>query len=136
MRYEFDRIDILKGGWAKSAAKTRAAKRNGKLGGRPPSRTLLERILKRSVAKDEVKHIKSVLETHMLLREQQYVWGFFECPSITGPHYPTKSWRRIPPHVRQAMNHVRALVKIYKQPKKPTWRAPRRGSARWAAENL
>lgn len=98
------------GGKSKSPAKVTAAKRNGKLGGRPSTRTLLERILNRKVTADEHSAFRDKVLCHVLLGEQQYITNFFQ---TDWEGTPTVSWRGLPQKVRQAIRHVKAVSKIY-----------------------
>jgi hypothetical protein len=47
-----------KGGKAKTKVKSKTAQANGKLGGRPPSKTLAERLLHRSIQPEQKKYIR------------------------------------------------------------------------------
>jgi hypothetical protein len=107
MRYEFDIFDQMGGGYSKSPAKVAAARKNGreskkedKKGGRPPTRTLAERLLGRPLrTKAEREGFKEALE-QLLQREQQELVRFFgvhdihaRVPVIRPLTAPTNKWR-------------------------------------------
>jgi hypothetical protein len=67
-----------RGGQSRSAAKRRASRDNGEFGGRPSTRSLIERVLRRPVNVHQGKKVFSLLE-HLLPEEQQ---TFCECFSL------------------------------------------------------
>jgi hypothetical protein len=123
-----------KGGRSRSRNKGAAARRNGQNGGRTSKRTLLERILNRKVTPGEWPAIRDKVLDHILEREKQHVTSFFKAHWTEVPHV---SWRQVPPHVRQAIRHVKAAVAIFlPSPRKPKWVAPSfavipKGSHEW-----
>jgi len=124
MRYEFDGIDRFAGGVSRSDAKVAAARRNGQKcqkgkGGRPSTRTLIERILNRPVTPKQWSMIREKILSRLLLGEQQTVTQFFGVEWTEVPH---RSWRSIPPHVRQAMRHIKSCAEIYGR--WPKWVSP------------
>ena len=103
-----------KGGLSRSPAKVKAARRNGRKGGRPTKdHTLLERLLNRRHVSDATwKHLyHEVIKRHMLIGDTQVIEKFFQVAHFT--HIPVRWPKRIPLHVRQAIRHLKAVVTIY-----------------------
>jgi hypothetical protein len=121
------------GGKSRSKAKVVAAKSNGKLGGRTSNRSLIERILNRSVPPKQWSMIRDKVFSRILIGDQQKVIHFF------GVHHwtdvPHRSWRSIPPHIRPLIRHIKACALIYgRWPKwvPPTFTVMSEGEfARW-----
>ncbi len=114
-RYEFNLLDQMSGGYSKTPAKVAAARANGRkctkgMGGRPSTRTLIERVLNRRIDADAWKQIRAKLFRYILVMEQEAVPAFFECE---WNDIPCKSWRGLPQYVRQAIRHIKAAAKIY-----------------------
>lgn len=99
-----------KGGRSKSKAKVKAARSNGKLGGRPSTRTLIERVLNRRVTPEEWKNIQTYVMRRILLGHQDFIPSYFECD---WDDVPRKSWRGLPLQVRQSIRHLKAVTKIF-----------------------
>lgn len=105
MRYEFDGIDRLIGGYSKSPAKAAAARANGRkclkgTGGRPPTRTLAERLLGRSLKTPAERAGFKQAFGQLLAREQQELVQFFgvydinaRVPVMRKPFAPSSQWR-------------------------------------------
>jgi len=108
------------GGRSRSRAKVKAAKSNGKRGGRPTTSTLLERILKRNVTPEEWLVFRAKVLPHVLAGEQQIVTKYFQAEWM---EIPTVSWRGLPTQVRQAIRHIKAVAKIY--PWRPRTQPPK-----------
>jgi hypothetical protein len=122
VRYEFHNLDRIIGGGSTSPAKVAAARANGLkckkgMGGRPTSRTLIERILKRPVPPEEWKRIERHVLSLILLGHQQLVTDFFNCD---WNEIPTRSWRGLPERVRLTIRHIKAATRIYLPKARPT----------------
>src|ERR1035441_989011 len=65
-----------KGGSTKTKRKSQASRANGKLGGRPPSKTLAERLLRRSIHPEQQKYIRLAL-SDMLANERHQLEEYF-----------------------------------------------------------
>jgi len=99
-----------KGGRSRSRNKVAAAQRNGKNGGRPSRRTLIERVLNRPLSKKQWPMIRDEVLYQILQRKQQIVTEFF---GADWTDIPRRSWRSVPPHVRQTIRHIKACAHIY-----------------------
>jgi hypothetical protein len=107
MRYEFDPLDCMTGGYSKSPAKVAAARKNGreskkeeKKGGRPPTRTLAERLLGRSLKTAAERAGFKQAFSQLFMREQQELVQFFgvydidaRVPVMRKPYAPSTQWR-------------------------------------------
>jgi hypothetical protein len=114
-RYEFSVLDQMTGGFSKSPAKVEAARANGRkckkgTGGRPSTRTLIERVLDHPVTPDEWKRIREKVFTRILVGHQQLLPDFFDCD---WNETPRRSWRSLPRQVRQMIRHIKATAKIF-----------------------
>ena len=103
----FDQATIAAGhvgGKASTPEKAAAARRNAKLGGRKPTRTLTERLLNRRIVPAQHKYIAQALG-QLLQSELQQLEDFFGVTNVAGEApmhtvlWRTKS-RRIPKHIR------------------------------------
>lgn len=109
----FNFFDQSRGGSSKSPAKIKAARQNGRRGGRPSTRTLIERVLNRRVTPNEWEQLQKTVFRRILLGHQDFIPAYFEC---NWNDIPQKAWRGLPRAVRQAIRQVKALTKIF-QPK-------------------
>ncbi len=106
-----------KAGRARSAAKRRAARSNGKSGGRPPSRTLAERLLGRKLHPvDRPSFDRAVAD--LLQREQQVLAEYFGCYHILDSRpLHTKLWRqrsrRPPKEIRYFIRKIKLAFERY-----------------------
>jgi len=74
-----DRELCRKGGLSRSRAKKRAARINGRKGGREQSRTLAERLLRRRIAEDQQKAVTAAFKDfHITYRERDALIDFFD----------------------------------------------------------
>ena len=88
------------GGHSRSRAKVQASQKNGKSGGRPPSRTLAERLLGRTLSSPAHRAGFNLAVNQLLQREQQELADFFGVVSLNAriPVLPplrpaTTQWR-------------------------------------------
>jgi hypothetical protein len=65
-----------RGGKSRSSAKVRAAKRNGKLGGRPCTLTVAHHLFGRELTSEDRKRLPDVLH-QLLVREKEMLKGYF-----------------------------------------------------------
>jgi hypothetical protein len=93
-------------GRSRSVAKRRAARKNGKLGGRPAKRTLPECILRQPLTKEQRKKLKEAGWNQLLLEaEAKELLDYFQAgPALIGDDpMDTKLWqrksRRMPKHI-------------------------------------
>jgi len=101
-KHEFDWFDQFKGGKSRTPAKARAAKRNGKSGGRPPTQTLAQRIFGRALrfpAKNTHWTAKATaLEkavNNLFQGERQELQEYFDVPDLMSPApYSTVLFRK------------------------------------------
>jgi hypothetical protein len=116
-----------KGGIAKTKRKSQAARDNGKLGGRPPSKTLAERLLNRSIHLEQQKYIRQAF-SDMLASERQQLEEFFQLKAGLFEEYfahdeemfrtmdnvvwRTKS-RRVPKEIRYLIEKFRLAANHY-----------------------
>jgi hypothetical protein len=104
-------------GRARSPAKRRAARENGKAGGRPPSRTLAERLLGRKLQpRDRAAFNRAVDD--LLQREQQVLAAYFGCYHILDSRpLHTKLWRqrsrRPPKEIRYLIRKIKLAFERY-----------------------
>lgn len=108
---KLERDRAARAGSSTSRAKVEAARRNGRNGGRPSTRTLLERILNRKVTQGEYLSFRHKVLRWILYDEQQRITDHFHADWM---EIPTVSGRRTPLSVRQAIRHVKAAAKIYR----------------------
>lgn len=104
-----------KGGRAKTKLKGKTAQVNGRLGGRPPSRTLVERLLGRSILPEQQQYIDQALND-LFAREQEQIEEFFQVNSLydsaTNSAWQQKS-RRVPKRIRYLIQKLRLAVNHY-----------------------
>jgi hypothetical protein len=121
VRYEFNWIDKSRGGLSVSARKTEAARKNGKSGGRPSDRLLIERILNRRVESERSKEVLPwdnsqanwpQIRDKILSRvsDRRIVTSYFECDWMD---ISTRSWKHLPLAVRQVLRQIRRSAKIF-----------------------
>lgn len=105
-----------KGGRSRSIAKQQAARRNAKAprSGRPPTRTLAEKLLNRAVTSDQCTRFNEACREHMHFGHFHAVAQFFRIPS-GGDSFSalcTMEWHKprgkVPADVRRAI----ALLKV------------------------
>jgi len=116
-----------KGGSAKTKRKSQASRANGKLGGRPPSKTLAERLLRRSIHPEQQKYIRLALsdmlanERHQLeeyfhlkggLIEEYYAHDEEMFRTLDSTVWRTKS-RRVPKEIRYLIRKFRLAANYY-----------------------
>jgi len=122
-----DYLDRLNGAFSTSPAKTKAARRNGQAGGRPPSRTLAERLLNRKLGVDEHEQIKKLWQGNQLLlnREGHTLLNHFGGEGWVDPLeiMDSKLWRRksrrMPKEVRYVVAKFRLGVRHFLKPTAP-----------------
>jgi hypothetical protein len=85
-----------KGGLVSSASKARAARQNGRKGGRPPSRTLAERLLGRKLQPWQEEMIDKALVKNefMFVAHVKVLLDYFGVAYSTQYAFDTKVWRR------------------------------------------
>ena len=83
-----------KGGTAVSDKKRRSAQRNGKQGGRPATRTLIERLLRQKLRPGQIKALSENLWNNrfLLVNENQQLTEFFGVSAVSP--FDTKTWNR------------------------------------------
>ncbi len=116
-----------RGGSAKTKRKSQASRANGKLGGRPPSKTLAERLLRRSIHPEQQKYIRLALsdmlanERHQLeeyfhlkggLLEEYYAHDEEMFRTLDSTVWRTKS-RRVPKEIRYLIKKFRLAANYY-----------------------
>jgi hypothetical protein len=116
-----------RGGSAKTKRKSQASRANGKLGGRPPSKTLAERLLRRSIHPEQQKYIRLALsdmlanERHQLeeyfhlkggLIEEYYAHDEEMFRTLVSTVWRTKS-RRVPKEIRYLIRKFRLAANYY-----------------------
>jgi hypothetical protein len=116
-----------KGGSAKTKRKSQASRANGKLGGRPPSKTLAERLLRRSIHPEQQKYIRLALsdmlanERHQLeeyfhlkggLIEEYYAHDEEMFRTLDSTVWRTKS-RRVPKEIQYLIKKFRLAANYY-----------------------
>src|ERR1035438_367567 len=116
-----------KGGSAKTKRKSQASRANGKLGGRPPSKTLAERLLRRSIHPEQQKYIRLAL-SDMLANERHQLEEYFHLKgglieeyfahdeemfrTLDSTVWRTKS-RRVPKEIRYLIRKFRLAANYY-----------------------
>jgi len=119
-----DELDRLKGGYATSPAKAKAARENGKRGGRRATRTLAERLLNRKLSEDEHEQIKNLWRgNHLLLTgEGSTLLKHFGGEEWVDPLdiMDSKRWRRtsrrMPKEVKYVVAKFRLSVRYHLKP--------------------
>jgi ribosomal protein L31E len=105
-----------KGGKARTKVKRQAARANGRLGGRPPSRTLAERLLKRSIHPEQQKYIDEAL-SDMLALERQQLEEYFQLKNGIAEAMNSSVWRtksrRVPKQIRYLIKKFRLAANHY-----------------------
>ncbi len=106
-----------KGGKAKTKVKGQSARSNGTLGGRPPSRTLVERLLQRSIHQEQQKYIDEAL-SDMLAIERHQLEEYFQLDSGMNKAMASTLWRA---KSRRVPREIRYLIKKFsKRPDLPS----------------
>jgi hypothetical protein len=106
-----------KGGKARTKAKGKSSRANGELGGRPPSRTLVERLLGRSIHPEQQKYIDQAIDD-MFGTEKTQLEEYFQLESGMGnavmnsSAWRTKS-RRVPKEIRYMIRKFRLAANHY-----------------------
>src|ERR1019366_10102432 len=92
-----------KGGLVKTKAKGKAARANGKLGGCPPTKTLAERLLGRSLQPEQKKYIDEAL-SDMSYSERSQLAEHFQLESGMDRAMDSRLWRsksqRVPKEIQ------------------------------------
>lgn len=105
-----------KGGKAKTKVKSQSARSNGTLGGRPPSRTLVERLLQRSIHQEQQKYIDEAL-SDMLAIERHQLEEYFQLESGMNKAMASTVWRaksrRVPREIRYLIKKFRLAANHY-----------------------
>jgi hypothetical protein len=108
------------GGKSRSAAKKRAARNNGRAGGRQPTRTLAERLLGRKVRESERKTIAEAYGD-LFEREKNQLETHFRVKALNDPLH-TEQWRqanrKVPKDVQYAINRFKLAVRYHSRPLK------------------
>jgi hypothetical protein len=108
-----------KGGSARSTAKKKAARQNGKRGGRPPSRTLAERLLGRKLTPYWRGELGKALSANEILFQSQIrkIGDFFGTSLSSSDGFDTKHWcrksGRLPPEIRYLVKRFRLGANYY-----------------------
>jgi hypothetical protein len=106
------------GGRSKSRAKVRASQRNGISGGRPPSRTLAERLLGRTLSSPADRAGFNQALNQLLQREQQELADFYGVGSLNAriavlpPLRPTTTQWRPPLKGRARERALRPTISV------------------------
>jgi hypothetical protein len=106
-----------KGGRAKTPKKQQTARKNGKAGGRRPSRTLVERLLGKRIAPVQHKYIEKAYGD-LLGREKQLLEDYFQTKYILDKEpLHTLSWRaksrRVPKQIRYIIRKFKLAANHY-----------------------
>ena len=105
-----------KGGLAKTKAKIKASRANGMLGGCPPTKTLAERLLRRSLQPEQKKYIDEAL-SDMLSIERHQLQQYFQLESGMDKAMNCRLWRtksrRVPREIRYLIKKFRLAANYY-----------------------
>src|ERR1019366_3209191 len=105
-----------KGGLAKSKAKGKASRANGKLGGCPPTKTLAERLLGRTIHPGQLKYIEKAL-CDMLSSERRELQDYFQLEGGISEAMSSAVWksksRRIPKPIQYLIRKFRLTANHY-----------------------
>src|ERR1035437_6884096 len=105
-----------KGGLAKTKAKGKAARANGKLGGCPSTKTLAERLLGRSLQPEQQKYIDAAL-SDMLSIERHQLQKYFQLEAGMDKAMESTLWRtksrRVPKQIRYLIKKFRLAANYY-----------------------
>jgi hypothetical protein len=109
------------GGKSTSAAKLKAARKNGKAGGRRPTRTLAERLLGRKIHDHEREALAEAYK-ELLIAERTVLEDHFQLSTINDPLHTTL-WRqksRSPTkHIRYLIDKFRLALAYHARPQRP-----------------
>jgi len=106
-----------KGGKTRTKLKGETARANGTQGGRPPTKTLVERLLRRSIHPDQQKYIDEAL-SDMLSIERLQLKDYFQVETeidkvtLNSSVWRTKS-RRVPARIRYLIKKFRLAANHY-----------------------
>jgi hypothetical protein len=105
-----------KGGLAKSKAKGKAARANGKLGGCPPTKTFAEKLLGRTIHPGQLKYIEKAL-CDMLASERREFQGYFQLEGGMSEAMSSAAWksksRRTPKQIQYLIKKFRLAANYY-----------------------
>ncbi len=105
-----------KGGKARTKAKTKASRANGALGGCPPTKTLTERLLGRSLQPEQKKYIDQAL-SDLSYSERVQLQEFFQLESGMDKTMDSTLWRtrsrRVPKDIRYSIKKFRLAANHY-----------------------
>ena len=105
-----------KGGSAKLKAKGKAARANGKLGGCPPTKTLAERLLGRTIHPEQLKYIEKAL-SDMLSSERHELQEYFQLEDGISKAMSSFAWksksRRVPREIQYLIKKFRLAARHY-----------------------